>query len=113
MIEVLDMVIHPGRRLVSIAGETVDVSSTEFDILRFLASKPGWVFTRRQILRGVHGENHPVLDRSIDVQIASLRKKSVSGVTPSKPCAASATASRSRRWPGANSSLSSFPPSCW
>ncbi len=69
------MVIHPGRRLVSIAGETVDVSSTEFDILRFLASKPGWVFTRRQILRGVHGENHPVLDRSIDVQIASLRKK--------------------------------------
>ena len=70
-----DLVIHPGRHEVTAAGEIVEISSTEFGILRFLASRPGWVFTRRQILRGVHGEDHPVLDRSIDVQIASLRRK--------------------------------------
>lgn len=75
VIRVHDLVIHPGRHEILADGEPVDVSSTEFGILRFLAAKPGWVFTRRQILRGVHGEDHPVLDRSIDVQIASLRKK--------------------------------------
>ncbi|HPF36090.1 MAG TPA: response regulator transcription factor [Candidatus Krumholzibacteria bacterium] len=75
VITVHDLLIHPGRHEILADGEPVTVSSTEFGILRFLAAKPGWVFTRRQILRGVHGEDHPVLDRSIDVQIASLRKK--------------------------------------
>jgi DNA-binding response OmpR family regulator len=75
VIKVHDMVIHPGRHEVTAGGRLMDVSSTEFSILRYLATRPGWVFTRRQILRGVHGEDHPVLDRSIDVQIATLRRK--------------------------------------
>nr|MBC8425039.1 winged helix-turn-helix domain-containing protein [bacterium] len=70
-----DLVIHPGRHEVLADGALVPMSSTEFGILHFLARRPGWVYTRRQILRGVHGEDHPVLDRSIDVQIASLRGK--------------------------------------
>jgi len=37
--------------------------------------KPGWVFTRTQIVNEIHGEDYPVSDRSIDVQIVSLRKK--------------------------------------
>jgi two-component system phosphate regulon response regulator PhoB len=69
------LTIHSGRHEVTADGAKVDLSSTEFDILRYLARRPGWVFTRRQILQGVHGEDHPVLDRSIDVQIASLRRK--------------------------------------
>ena len=75
VVRIHDLVIHPGRHEVLAAGAPVILSSTEFGILRFLAGRPGWVYTRRQILRGVHGENHPVLDRSIDVQIASLRGK--------------------------------------
>ncbi|NTV04144.1 response regulator transcription factor [bacterium] len=75
VIEIDDLTIHPGRHEVTVAGNKVDLSSTEFGILQFLARRPGWVFTRRQIVRGVHGEDHPVLDRSIDVQIASLRRK--------------------------------------
>ncbi|MBK9304539.1 MAG: response regulator transcription factor [bacterium] len=75
VIEIDDLVIHPGRHEVTVAGNKVELSSTEFGILQFLARRPGWVFTRRQIVRGVHGEDHPVLDRSIDVQIASLRRK--------------------------------------
>ena len=75
VIEIEDLTIHPGRHEVTVAGNKVELSSTEFGILQFLARRPGWVFTRRQIVRGVHGEDHPVLDRSIDVQIASLRRK--------------------------------------
>lgn len=75
VIEIGDLMIHPGRHEVTVAGSKVDLSTTEFGILQFLARRPGWVFTRRQIVRGVHGEDHPVLDRSIDVQIATLRRK--------------------------------------
>lgn len=75
IVRIHDLIIHPGRHEVTTGGERVDLSSTEFGILRYLARRPGWVFTRRQIVNGVHGEDHPVLDRSIDVQIASLRRK--------------------------------------
>ncbi len=69
------LVIHPGRHEVIVDGEIAPLSSTEFKILHFLARRPSWVFSRRQIVQGAHGEDHPVLDRSIDVQIASLRRK--------------------------------------
>jgi two-component system alkaline phosphatase synthesis response regulator PhoP len=48
---------------------------TEFRLLHLLARKPGWVFTRTQIVNEIHGDDYPVSDRSIDVQIVSLRKK--------------------------------------
>jgi two-component system phosphate regulon response regulator PhoB len=51
------------------------LTHTEFRILHYLASRPGWVFTRNQIVRAVHGEDYPVTSRSVDVQIAALRKK--------------------------------------
>ena len=40
-----------------------------------LARKPGWVFTRHQILDAVHGDNYAITDRAVDVQIVGLRKK--------------------------------------
>ena len=67
--------IHPGRHEVTVDGRSVDLTHTEFRILHFLASRPGWVFSRTQIVRGVHGEDYPVTGRSVDVQVASLRKK--------------------------------------
>ncbi|MBI9018658.1 MAG: response regulator transcription factor [Phycisphaerae bacterium] len=67
--------IDPGRHKVKIAGETVNLTSSEFSLLRFLASRPGWVFTRYQIVDAIHGNDYPVTDRSIDVQIVGLRKK--------------------------------------
>ena len=70
-----DLFIHPGRHQVIRQGKTIDFTSTEFRILAFLAAKPGWVFTRQQILDGVHGENYAITDRAIDVQIVGLRKK--------------------------------------
>ena len=67
--------IHPGRHEVHVDGQPVNLTRTEFHILQFLASRPGWVFTRGQIVRAVHGDDYPVTGRSIDVQVAALRKK--------------------------------------
>lgn len=56
-------------------GEPVALSATEFAILRFLASNPGWVYSRAQIIDAVRGQNYPVTERAVDVQILGLRKK--------------------------------------
>ncbi len=70
-----ELTIHPERHQVVLGNETVDLTSTEFRVLAFLAAKPGWVFTRQQILDGIHGGNYAITDRAIDVQIVGLRKK--------------------------------------
>jgi two-component system phosphate regulon response regulator PhoB len=70
-----DLEIHPGRREVLIDGESVQLTYTEFGILAFLANRPGWVFTRSQIVDAVRGEDYFVTDRSVDVQVVGLRKK--------------------------------------
>ena len=70
-----DITIHPGRHEVLVKGEPVDLTVTEFRLLHMLARRPGWVFTRSQIVDGVHGEDYPVSDRSVDVQVVGLRKK--------------------------------------
>jgi two-component system phosphate regulon response regulator PhoB len=75
VLEVHDLLIHPGRRSVSVKGEPVQLTFTEFQVLYFLARRPGWVFTRSQIVDAVRGDDYPVTDRSVDVQIVGLRKK--------------------------------------
>lgn len=74
-LEIHGMVIHPGRHEVTLEGKKVDLTLTEFRMLHLLASRPGWVFTRYQIIEAVHGENYLVTDRSVDVQVVGLRKK--------------------------------------
>ena len=75
VIRIHNLVIHPGRHEVLVDGEPVTLTSTEFRVLHVLARRPGWVRTRLQISEAVHGEDYPVTDRSIDVQIVALRKK--------------------------------------
>jgi two-component system phosphate regulon response regulator PhoB len=74
-IQVHDLTIHPGRHQVLVKDKPVDLTATEFRVLHFLARRPGWVFTRYQIVDAVHGYDYPVTDRSVDVQIVGLRKK--------------------------------------
>jgi DNA-binding response OmpR family regulator len=74
-LQIHELVIHPGRRSVTMAGEPLDLTFTEFQVLAFLARRPGWVFTRTQIVDAVRGDDYPVTDRSVDVQIVGLRKK--------------------------------------
>jgi two-component system phosphate regulon response regulator PhoB len=70
-----ELLIDPGRHEVRIDGELIDLTFTEFRILQYLARRPGWVYTRNQIIANVHGESYPVTERSVDVQIVGLRKK--------------------------------------
>jgi len=74
-ITVGDLAIHPGRHEVLARGKAVDLTATEFRILHFLARRPGWVFTRYQIVDAARGEDAAVTDRSVDVHIVSLRRK--------------------------------------
>jgi DNA-binding response OmpR family regulator len=75
VVRVHNMVIHPARHEVLVDDTPIDLTRTEFDVLRYLAQRPGWVRTRGQIVDAVHGDLYPVTDRSVDVQIVGLRKK--------------------------------------
>jgi two-component system, OmpR family, alkaline phosphatase synthesis response regulator PhoP len=74
-VEVRDLRIHQGRHEVFVRDKLVELTATEFKLLHFLSLRPGWVFTRQQILDGVHGDNYAITDRAVDVQIVGLRRK--------------------------------------
>lgn len=67
--------IDTKRHEVFVDGQKMELTSSEFSLLSFLADHPGWVYTRSQIVKAVHGENYPVTDRSVDVMVLSLRRK--------------------------------------
>jgi len=60
---------------VSVAGEELSLPKKEFELLSLLASKPGKVFSREDILHKIWGEDVVVGDRNIDVHIRKLRQK--------------------------------------
>lgn len=74
-IRVHELMINPGKYEVTAGGQTVELTFTEFHVLKYLAENPGWVFTRTQIVDAVRGNGYAVTDRSVDVQIVGLRKK--------------------------------------
>lgn len=67
--------IHPGRHEVHLKGKALLLTGTEFTILHLLAGRPGWVFTRQQIIDRVRGYDYLITPRAVDVQIFGLRKK--------------------------------------
>ncbi len=69
------IVIDPERHEVFSDSIPVALSVTEFEILSHLVRNPGRVLSRTQIISAVKGESYPVTERSIDVQILSIRKK--------------------------------------
>jgi two-component system alkaline phosphatase synthesis response regulator PhoP len=74
-LKVHDLEIHPGRHEALVEGKSISLTFTEFAILKYLAQRPGWVFTRYQIVDAVHGQEYNVTERSVDVQVAGLRRK--------------------------------------
>jgi two-component system phosphate regulon response regulator PhoB len=75
IITIHELEIHPGRRTVLAGGKALELTFTEFQLLCVLTRRPGWVFTRSQIVDSVRGSDYPVTDRSVDVQVVGLRKK--------------------------------------
>ncbi|MEM8995690.1 MAG: response regulator transcription factor [Acidobacteriota bacterium] len=79
--EVVEVVEHgalridPSRRRVERDGVDVELTSLEFDLLLFLASRPGRVLTRQALMDQVWGEGRVVDDRSIDSLVSRLRRK--------------------------------------
>ncbi len=67
--------IDSQRYTVAVYGEKIELTITEFKILQLLASKPGWVFSRDNILEWLWGSKKYVIDRTIDVHIRHLRQK--------------------------------------
>jgi two-component system phosphate regulon response regulator PhoB len=79
-LRVNDLTIRVGRHQVIVAGVPAELTATEFRILVYLARRPGWVFTRQQIVDAAQGDDvfvndRFVTDRSVDVHIVSLRRK--------------------------------------
>jgi two-component system alkaline phosphatase synthesis response regulator PhoP len=67
--------IDPDKHRVKVGGKEVALTSTEFKLVEFLARRPGFVFSRNQILDGIFGDNSFVFDRTVDAHIKSLRRK--------------------------------------
>ncbi len=67
--------IDPFKFEVYVRGKRIELTPTEFKILKMLAEKKGWVFTRKQILDELWGYDKIVLDRTVDVHIKHLREK--------------------------------------
>lgn len=74
-IQVGDIVIDREAYLIKHHGEEIQLPKKEFELLALLASKPGKVFTRDEILKIVWGDDVVVGDRTIDVHVRKLREK--------------------------------------
>jgi two-component system, OmpR family, phosphate regulon response regulator OmpR len=67
--------LDPGRRLATVRGDLIKLSSIEFDILKILVQNKGTVMPRERIMELSRGKEFFALDRSIDIQISRLRQK--------------------------------------
>lgn len=70
-----DLIIDPGKHQVLFEEDNINLTVSEFRLLYSLAKHPGWVFTRHQIVELLRGDDYPVTERSVDVQVVGLRKK--------------------------------------
>jgi DNA-binding response OmpR family regulator len=73
--QVGEITVDVGRREVRARDAVVDLTAKEFDLLRFLATRPGLALSRQQILDGVWGPDWFGDARTVDVHIAQVRKK--------------------------------------
>ena len=75
MIRAGDLSVDIDRRTVRRGDTNIELTSTEFDLLRVLAESPGRVYTRMQLLDKTQGEAYEGYERTIDSHIKNLRKK--------------------------------------
>lgn len=70
-----DIVVDPVRHTVTRAGQSIDLTPTEFNLLAVLAREPGRVFTRLQLLDAAQGDAFEGYERTVDAHIKNLRAK--------------------------------------
>jgi len=74
-LEVGDLVLDAGRRSLTVSGRRVELTPSEFEILRTMMRSPGRVFTRAQLLEAAQGETYEGYERTVDTHIKNLRQK--------------------------------------
>ena len=70
-----DLLIDIGRHQVTFRGRLLTLTMAEFSILRFMASRPGRVLKRTELIEGALGKSADGLSRTIDVHMAAIRRK--------------------------------------
>lgn len=82
-IQIGELRMDVGRYEVTIAGDAVDMTRTEFSLLQALMQNPGYVFTRSELIEKALGHEYESIERSLDTHIKNLRRKI--GDHPKKP----------------------------
>ena len=75
LIQYAGITLDESKMLVKTELGKLDFNATEFALLKYLISKPGWVFKRTQLMEACKGDDAFVTDRSIDVLMVAIRKK--------------------------------------
>jgi DNA-binding response OmpR family regulator len=75
VLELGDVVLNRGTHDVTIAGESVELTAKEFDLLAYFLANPGSVLSRDVLLDRVWGVEYPGGTRTVDVHVAQLRRK--------------------------------------
>jgi two-component system phosphate regulon response regulator PhoB len=75
VIRIDDLTIDTEAREVTIRGEGIDLTKTEFDLLLLLARSPNIVFSRAKVLDHIRQDDYELTERVVDYQISGLRKK--------------------------------------
>lgn len=70
-----ELSLDPGRHRAWVGDDAAELTATEFSLLAFLMGNPGRVYSRSAIIDAVRGKDYPSTDRSVDVQVLSLRRK--------------------------------------
>ncbi len=70
-----DLILEPEKHKVTLEGETIPLTPTEYTILHALMAAPGRVFSREQLLSHIYRNGETVIDRVIDVHVGKLRHK--------------------------------------
>jgi DNA-binding response OmpR family regulator len=69
------VVVDRPKMRVTVAGDEVDLTPTEFELVATLAAQPGRVFTRAQLLDAVHGVAFETYERAVDAHVKNIRRK--------------------------------------
>ncbi len=75
LLKVGELSIDVEKRLARVAGESIELTSTEFDLLKIMAQHPGRVYNRMKLLDEIQGDSYEGYERTIDSHIKNLRKK--------------------------------------
>jgi DNA-binding response OmpR family regulator len=74
-IEVEGLTIDPSTRSASVAGKPLELTTSELDLLLYLAARPGQILSRQEIYLALRGIEHDGVDRSIDLRVSKIRSQ--------------------------------------